>query len=143
MTKKVTTDVWTGGCPECGSTDGYVKAGTNRWGFCTNHQTKWLIRADLFSTDPGEGVAEAYGEVIDGYREVEPILPTVSLCPRCETQTIGGKLMLSHSVLCLNPDGSKTELSDKAVLTALTILRRQDHQITRAIGQGLDDDIPF
>ena len=63
-----------GGCPECGSNDGYLNLHRAHWFVCHAHRKRWLIGANLFSTwrmETEEDWQQNY-ERIRGYEEVMP-----------------------------------------------------------------------
>jgi hypothetical protein len=74
-----------GGCPECGSQDGYLNIGQSHWVFCEKHQTRWCIGSNLFSSWRDETEEEQleraqvmYDPEVNlrpGWRDVKP-LPT-------------------------------------------------------------------
>ena len=70
-----TSSEYFGGCPECGTNDGFLFHGRDNWFVCDTHQTKWLIGSNLFSgylhmTDQELAWQR---DRLAGYREVEQI----------------------------------------------------------------------
>jgi len=72
--RPTTTEYW-GGCPYCGTNDGYINLGAEHWFVCGAHQTKWCVGSNLFSgwqDDTEEQRAESAAK-LSGFRAVEPI----------------------------------------------------------------------
>src|SRR5690348_17591745 len=51
-----------GGCPYCHKTDGYINVGREHWFVCDQHQTKWRIGENLFSSWREETLAQQEAE---------------------------------------------------------------------------------
>ena len=47
--RRVMTDEYFGGCPLCGSNDGYLNIGREHWFYCDRHKARWLFGSNLFS----------------------------------------------------------------------------------------------
>ncbi len=66
-----------GGCPKCGSQDGYTNVGRSHWVFCIAHRTMWCIGWNLFSSWQYETEAEqrlAYDTIgLGSFTEVKPM----------------------------------------------------------------------
>jgi hypothetical protein len=86
------------GCPECGQDDGYLNAGRSHWMFCDEHQVKWCIGSNLFSSWREETEAEQRErwKCIEGYRDAvvyPPEMPKfikteIALCDDGKTQSL-------------------------------------------------------
>ncbi len=74
---KTQTQHYFGGCPECGSQDGYTNVGKAHWAFCKAHRTMWCIGWNLFSSWQYETEAEqrlAYDTIgLGSFTKVEPM----------------------------------------------------------------------
>lgn len=46
----MTTDDYFGTCPECGSHDGYYNVGKAHWFVCHEHEVRWCVGSNLFSS---------------------------------------------------------------------------------------------
>jgi hypothetical protein len=68
-----------GACPYCGKNDGYVNIGRSHWFKCDEHQTRWLVGSNLFSSWQYETEAEqrAWYDAhnFGAWEEVEPAFP--------------------------------------------------------------------
>lgn len=64
-----------GGCPECGSSDGYLNVGRDHWFKCDEHESRWHAGSNLFSSwhEESEEVWEKNASLLVGYREVESV----------------------------------------------------------------------
>jgi hypothetical protein len=64
-----------GGCPRCGSTDGYVNAGCGHWFVCNAHRVKWFVGSNLFSSvhDQTEADQRAVWAPVEDFATVEPV----------------------------------------------------------------------
>ena len=75
-----------GGCPECGSQDGYFNVGRDHWVVCEKHKTRWCIGSNLFSSwrdetkeeqlEKAQVMYDPEGNLRPGWRTVEPLPPT-------------------------------------------------------------------
>jgi hypothetical protein len=63
-----------GSCPECGHADRYLNFRRDHWFVCDEHEVRWWVGANLFSSWRYETEQdwEANGQLLVGYREVEP-----------------------------------------------------------------------
>jgi hypothetical protein len=63
-----------GSCLECRRNDGYLNFHTDHWFVCDEHKLRWWGGSNLFSSwrDETEEDWQANGELLMGYREVEP-----------------------------------------------------------------------
>jgi hypothetical protein len=70
-------DYW-GGCPLCGSNDGYLNVGAAHWFHCQEHATKWCVGENLFSGWRSESEEDWHenAKVLSNYAEVEPLMPS-------------------------------------------------------------------
>lgn len=75
---KVRTTEYFGGCPHCGSSDGFLNFGRDHWGICHKHQVKWYIGSNLFSGWRDEAEEQWLRNTyrLSPYHQVEPIFPT-------------------------------------------------------------------
>lgn len=48
--RMVTTDLYFGGCPHCGRTDGYFNLHRNHFFVCHEHRVKWFVGENIFSS---------------------------------------------------------------------------------------------
>ena len=67
-----------GGCPGCGSTDGYLNDGPDHWFVCHWHKTRWRAGSNLFSgwRDENEETWLRNRFKLAGYMwVVEPVMP--------------------------------------------------------------------
>lgn len=39
-----------GGCPRCGTNDGYVNIGRSHWFYCADHKVMWCVGQNLYSS---------------------------------------------------------------------------------------------
>lgn len=63
------------GCPRCGSSHGVLNLKAQHWGFCEAHQCKWLIGTDLFQHWRGENdrIWFANAITLQSYETVQPV----------------------------------------------------------------------
>jgi hypothetical protein len=66
-----------GGCPKCGSYDGYFDMGRDHWFFCREHRVKWLWGSNMFSSYLSKGEQRQNYETqgFGSYAEVKPLFP--------------------------------------------------------------------
>lgn len=139
---QVTTDEYFGGCPECGGCDEHLNVERTHWGMCHKHKTKWRVGENLFSSwrDEHEAVWEKNKNLLESYRQVEPLTPPTEECPRCGQRNIVGEDGYHHP-LCRAEDGTLTDLSDDTVRAVLKLLEdRKYHLEPNAL---TPDEIPF
>ena len=110
-----------GGCPECGTNDGYLNVGREHWFVCDKHKTKWWIGSNLFSSWMEETEEEWQRNKIKlaDYREVEPIHDK-------EVHTneeIAGRKPLTISVAADHKDFYRSKLDE--TLKFLKAIRRK------------------
>jgi hypothetical protein len=67
-----------GGCPFCGSNDGYLNVGAAHWFICEEHKTKWCAGMNLFSgwRDEDEDLWIRNHETLAGCAKVAPLMPS-------------------------------------------------------------------
>lgn len=65
-----------GGCPLCGSNDGYVNLRSAHWFRCEEHQLRWCAGENLFSTwrNENQGDWNENFRKVGSFREVYPML---------------------------------------------------------------------
>jgi hypothetical protein len=72
-----TYDNYFGGCPNCGGSDGYANIRRGHWFYCRDHQTRWCIGTNLFSSWRDETEAEQRAwytaNNFGAYEKVEPL----------------------------------------------------------------------
>lgn len=88
-----------GGCPVCGCAGMVVSAGRPHWGVCHDHQVRWYIGDNLFSSWRALSPAErrrCWQQVVS-YKVIEDPIP-VQLCNACGLA--GGR----HAVWCFHAD---------------------------------------
>lgn len=73
LTQQETSEC-SGGCPECGDSDGCLNVGREHWGVCHQHRTKWWVGSDLFSSwrEESSEQHEANARLLESYHLVEP-----------------------------------------------------------------------
>jgi hypothetical protein len=64
-----------GGCPKCGTHDGFLSVGREHWFICHMHRVKWCVGANLFDSwkhqDASRFRQNAW--LLANYAEVEPL----------------------------------------------------------------------
>jgi hypothetical protein len=72
-------DGWFGLCPECQQVDGYINIGKSHWFYCKQHQTRWCVGINLFSSwrDQTEAEQRRIYEKLEfhNFERVEPYSP--------------------------------------------------------------------
>ena len=133
--QRVTPDDYFGGCPECGRFEMLI-IGRDHWCFCEEHKVRWCLGSNLFSgwRHETDQIWELNKRQLAGYRDVKPITPERKFCERCGAGTQG-----THHPLCSHPDGTPTELSDKAVRHAVDLLDRRGFRVV----DSTEDGVPF
>lgn len=74
MNAALLCESYLGGCPECGECH-ILNVGSNHWGTCAEHLTKWSIESNLFSGWHTESVDtwDRNWALLATYDEVEPL----------------------------------------------------------------------
>lgn len=129
-TDEITTDEYFGGCPVCGEYTDCLNVNRDHWMVCEKHRTRWCIGSNLFSSwrHENEDIWKRNRETLDGYTNVDPVTPDLSICPRCNSQALeyrsGPEMTTPHHPLCRKPDTDElSPLSDKTVRDVLAYLR--------------------
>ena len=147
LSQPVKTDEYNGGCPVCGESDKLLNVGRNHWGVCHEHQMAWFIGANLFSgwREQAEADWAANSDKLASYRVVEPVFPQMSLCPRCNAQTMhlkSGIETQAHHPLCRTPGTDEpSRLSDDTVRDVIRYLKSNGYSVRPVVEPG--DEIPF
>ena len=63
-----------GGCPICGTNDGYLNLGAEHWFICRTHKTRWLAGKNMFDTWKTQTVAQylVISRLLKRYIKVNP-----------------------------------------------------------------------
>ena len=67
-----------GCCPSCGRNDGFVTSDGNLWFICSRCRLRWWVGSTEDRTDESPEDRNRVGELLRGYRVVEPFRGTSS-----------------------------------------------------------------
>jgi hypothetical protein len=101
-------DQYFGSCPLCGKNNGYLNIGRSHFFRCDEHETKWCIGSNLFSSwhDETEDVWQQNSILLSSYREVQPVYPIDDLLNHDlsgESMSPGARDLSSHYPHAISP----------------------------------------
>jgi hypothetical protein len=138
------TDEYFGGCPECGGSDFYFNIQRDHYCTCDKHKTVWYIGSNLFSAWQDESDEIWQGNKIrySNYRSVKPIFPERVTCDRCGTEMFKTEMAkaYAHDRLCMNEDGTLTEMTPEEMQKVRRVLNQKAKTKTL---DDFPDEIPF